>query len=92
MFISGVNYEKCMSKLSIYLNNTHLQMKGATFMKAKKIAGILVLVIGIIVLILSLLADVIGIGGSSGFGTRQIIGTIVGAVMAAVGFFIMLKK
>jgi len=61
-------------------------------MNAKKIAGIVVLMIGIIVLILSLLADVIGIGGASGFGTRQIVGTIVGAVMTAAGFFLMLKK
>jgi len=69
-----------------------MKMKEAIRMKAKKIAGIVVLVIGIIVLILSLLADVLGIGGASGFGTKQIVGTIVGAVMAAVGFFLMLKK
>lgn len=61
-------------------------------MKAKKIAGIIVLVIGIVVLILSILADLIGVGGVSGYGTRQIVGTIVGAVMAAAGLFLLLKK
>ena len=61
-------------------------------MKAKKIAGIIVLVVGIVVLILSILADLIGVGGAPGYGTRQIVGTIVGAVMAAVGLFLLLKK
>ena len=61
-------------------------------MKAKKIAGIVVLVIGIIILIFSLVADIIGIGGAQGFGARQIVGTIVGAIMTAVGFFLILKK
>lgn len=57
-----------------------------------KTAGIVLLVIGIVVLLLSLLADVIGIGGSPVFGYRQIVGVIVGAIVAVVGLVLTLKK
>jgi HD-like signal output (HDOD) protein len=61
-------------------------------MGGKKTAGIVLLVVGIVVLLLSLLADVIGIGGSPAFGSRQIVGTIVGAVVTLVGLVLTLKK
>jgi len=64
-------------------------------MKGKKIAGIILFVVGLIVLILSLAADFIAIGligASPGFGLRQIVGTIVGVVIAAVGLVLMIKK
>jgi hypothetical protein len=56
-----------------------------------KIAGILLALIGIALLVVSLLADVIGIG-SPGFGKQQIEGAIVGAVVAAVGLFLIFRK
>ena len=41
------------------------------------------IVVGILILVLSLAADYVGIGGGSmGFGPRQIVGTIVGIVVA----------
>jgi hypothetical protein len=56
-----------------------------------KTAGIVVLVVGIVVLLLSLLAYPIGIGGSA-FGPYQIAGTIVGAVLAVIGLVLALRK
>jgi HD-like signal output (HDOD) protein len=61
-------------------------------MGGKKTAGIVLLVVGLVVLLLSLSADVIGIGGSPAFGFRQIVGTIVGAIVAVVGLVLTLKK
>jgi len=61
-------------------------------MGGKKTAGIVLLVVGIVVLLLSVLADPIGIGASPGLGRDQIVGAIVGAVVAVVGLVLMLKK
>lgn len=43
------------------------------------------LVLGIIILALGLLADVLGIGGGDGFGIKQILVVVVGAVLTMVG-------
>jgi hypothetical protein len=59
-------------------------------MGGKKTAGIVLLVVGIIVLLLSLLAAPIGIGGPT-FGPYQIGGTIAGAVVTVVGLILTLK-
>ena len=58
-------------------------------MSSNKTAHILVLVIGIGLLVASLLADVTGIGDDPGFGNQQMMGTIAGAVITAIGFFLM---
>ena len=49
------------------------------------------LVIGIVILVASLFADSLGIGEQPGFGFDQAIGSIVGAVVAAVGLFFTIK-
>jgi hypothetical protein len=61
-------------------------------MGGKKTAGIVLLVVGIVILILSLLADPIGIGGWPGFGRYQMVGIIVGAIVTVVGLVLTLKK
>ena len=61
-------------------------------MGGKKTAGITLLVVGIAVLLLSLVADPIGIGGSPGFGSYQIVSTIVGAIVTVVGLVLTLRK
>ena len=63
-----------------------------TQMEGRKTAGIVLLVVGIGVLLLSLLADVLGIGTRAGFGYYQIGGIIVGAIVAIVGLVLTLKK
>ena len=64
-------------------------------LKAKKIAGIVILIVGIIGLILSLTADLIKVGmiGSfAGFGIVQIVGTALGVIFAVVGVILMTRK
>ena len=54
-------------------------------MDSKRIVGIVLLVVGVVVLVLALTADMIGLGGFSGFGRSQIAGAVVGAIVAVVG-------
>ncbi len=60
-------------------------------MFSNKTANILVIIIGIGLLAASLLADVIGIGDDPGFGNQQMMGTIVGVVITAIGLFLTLR-
>lgn len=61
-------------------------------MKLKKIIGIILTAGGIILLILSLLADVIPIGDKEVFGWMQMVGTAVGAIAIVVGAILLLIK
>jgi hypothetical protein len=61
-------------------------------MKNKKTVGIVLLVVGIILSILSLIADRIGIGAAPGFGMNQIIATTVGVIMAVAGLVLTIRK
>ena len=61
-------------------------------MRLKKILGIILSVGGIILFVLSLLADVIGIGDTSVFGWIQIVGIAVGAVAFIVGLILLLIR
>lgn len=58
-------------------------------MGKKKIAGIILLVIGIAIVVLSLIVDLIGIGQTPVFGWNQIVGAIAGAIVALVGIIVM---
>ena len=61
-------------------------------MKNKITIGILMIVIGIALLIVSLLADTLGLGGAAGFGWKQILGSVVGAVAVVAGLIVIFKK
>jgi hypothetical protein len=52
------------------------------------LGGILVAV-GAVLVVLSLLADPIGIGTSDGFGWQQILGVLVGALATLVGLAVV---
>ncbi len=56
-----------------------------------KTASRILLVVGIGLLLASLLADVIGIGDDVGFGRQQMMGAAAGAILAAIGLFLVLK-
>jgi hypothetical protein len=61
----------------------------------RKIAGIVIFILGILGLIISVLASVIEVGPlgqAPGFGAVQIIGTILGVIFIAVGGFLTFKK
>lgn len=60
-------------------------------MEGKKKIGIIVFVIGIILCVGSLVADLVGVGTSPGIGSNQMIGLIVGAVVAVVGAVLAFK-
>lgn len=55
-------------------------------MASKRTIGTGLLVVGVILLIVSLGADVIGLGGGARFGGQQILGAIVGIVLIVAGF------
>ena len=58
-----------------------------------KTVSIILLVVGIAILVVSLAADPLGIGGgNTAFGPRQIGGTIAGGVVTVVGLVLRLKK
>ena len=57
---------------------------------SKRTIGIGLIVIGVILLIVSLAADYLGIGGAPGIGTKQLLGAGVGLVIAIVGGWLMM--
>lgn len=52
---------------------------------AMRIVAAVLLVIGALVIIASLLADPLNIGGGLGFGWKQLIGVVIGLVLALLG-------
>jgi len=60
-------------------------------MNCKKKVVIISLVVGAVVLVLSLVADLIGIG-TPGFGGIQTAGTVVGANVVVVALLMTFKK
>ncbi len=59
-------------------------------MGGKNKIGILFIIVGLIVLVLSLIFDLLG--GSPGFGRFQIIGVIVSVIVTLVGFWLKSRK
>ncbi|HSG35220.1 MAG TPA: hypothetical protein VLA37_11840 [Sphingomonadaceae bacterium] len=59
--------------------------------QAASLQAFFYIVLGAGPLAASLSADVIGIGDDVGFGRQQTMGTIAGAVIAAVGLFFVLR-
>jgi len=51
----------------------------------KKLPGLILVLAGGILLILSLIADLVPIGVSTGFGRNQVVGAAVGAVLLLSG-------
>ena len=60
-------------------------------MGAKRISGIVLVILGALGLLVFLLADVLGYG-RPGFGIRQIIGTSAGGVTVIVGLILLLPR
>jgi hypothetical protein len=60
-------------------------------MGARRIIGIVLIVLGALGLFVFLLADILGYG-RPGFGIRQIIGTSAGGVAVVVGLVLLLMK
>jgi hypothetical protein len=58
---------------------------------ASRAAGVIILVVGLGLIVLSLIADSIGLGGGRGFGYQQLIVLIVGMVAVLFGGAILLQ-
>lgn len=58
----------------------------------KKVLSYIIIGIGIVILLVSLLADLIGIGAHPGFGTKQAIGVLIGVVIGIIGFILLRKR
>jgi len=56
----------------------------------KRTLGIVSVLVGVVLLLVSLTADYIGLG-APGFGSHQIIGAAAGAIVALAGLVVMRK-
>jgi uncharacterized membrane protein len=55
----------------------------------KRTLSLIIIVVGLIVAVLSLTADITGLGAAPGrFGYKQITGTVIGIIMMVVGVFL----
>jgi hypothetical protein len=52
---------------------------------SKRTLGIIMIVLGVLLAIVSLSADALGIGNGAGIGWKQILGAVVGVLIAAGG-------
>jgi len=53
--------------------------------------GIILMIVGLVAAVVSILADAIGIGDSSGFGPNQVLGLVAGLFVLAVGAFLYVR-
>lgn len=61
-------------------------------MENQRTIGTVLLIVGVLILIVSLVADVIGLGATARFGYWQITGVVVGALVAIAGLVFALRK
>ncbi len=54
----------------------------------KKMVGLVLLVVGVLLLIASLTVDLFWSGGFAGFGYKQTLGIVTGVIMAVAGFIL----
>ena len=54
--------------------------------------AVMILGVGVLLFLVSLMADSVGIGEGTGVGWKQITGAVVGVVIAAIGMVQLKKK
>ena len=59
---------------------------------SNKTIGIVLIILGVVLMIVSLAADVIGIGNGTGIGWKQMLGAVVGVLVAVGGGWLALNK
>ncbi|MBE3067704.1 MAG: hypothetical protein IMZ73_09820 [Chloroflexi bacterium] len=59
---------------------------------SKKTIGFLLIILGVVVLVVTLAADTLGIGNVPGFGWKQILGAVIGVIVALGGVWLALNK
>jgi hypothetical protein len=55
----------------------------------RKFVGGIIVAVGVVLLVISALADPIGFGDGDGFGWKQGAGVIIGAALAVIGLAVM---
>jgi hypothetical protein len=55
---------------------------------SKRTIGIVLIVLGVILAVVALAADVLSIGGSPGIGWKQLLGAAIGVIVAIVGIWL----
>jgi hypothetical protein len=58
---------------------------------SKKAQGVVLLVVGVLLFLVSLAADPLGVGAAPGLGWKQIVGAVVGVVLAGAGMTMQRK-
>jgi hypothetical protein len=58
---------------------------------SKKAQGVVLLVVGVLLFLVSLAADRLGVGAAPGLGWKQIVGAVVGVVLAGAGMTMQRK-
>jgi hypothetical protein len=58
---------------------------------SKKAQGVVLLVVGVLLFLLSLAADPLGVGAAPGLGWKQIVGAVIGVVLAGAGMTLQRK-
>jgi len=66
----------------------NLEAWGGYKMATRRAQSIVLLVVGILLVLLALLADIIGVGRVPGFGWKQALTLLVGLVLIGVGWFV----
>ena len=51
-----------------------------------------VIVLGVLLVLISLFADELGLGGPPGFGWKQGLGVVIGVLMILAGFYLRRRK
>jgi uncharacterized membrane protein YccC len=59
---------------------------------SKKTIGYILIVLGVAIVVISLAADLLGIGNSMGYGWKQLLGAAIGIVVAIVGVWLGMGK
>ena len=59
---------------------------------SKKTIGYILIALGVVGLVVSLAADILGIGREPGFHGTQLLGVVLSLVIALVGFWFARKK
>jgi len=59
---------------------------------SKKAIGFVLLVVGLVIMAVSLFADVLGVSGNLTLGWKQLLGTAIGIIVALVGVWLAFRK
>ncbi len=59
---------------------------------SKKMLGVVFIILGVIVLVVSLAADALGIGNATGIGWKQILAAVIGALVALLGVLLAFRN